>query len=77
MPRGLAAKAVGKLAEIWDSYPPIKAVWSLAGLRVFDIDPEPLAVGLDLMGYEQFTAAWFWPVGLAPMASRDQAGRAH
>eukprot|EP00969_Alexandrium_andersonii_P162498 7182867-Alexandrium_andersonii.AAC.1 len=28
------------------------------------------------MGYEQLTAAWFRPVGLVPMASQDQAGRA-
>eukprot|EP00969_Alexandrium_andersonii_P046441 2038085-Alexandrium_andersonii.AAC.1 len=31
-PRGLAATAVARLTDIWDSYP-IKAVRSLAGLR--------------------------------------------
>eukprot|EP00969_Alexandrium_andersonii_P360470 15455415-Alexandrium_andersonii.AAC.1 len=74
MPRGMAALAAARLADIWDSYP-IKAVWSLAGLRVFDTEPEALAVGLDLIGYEQLTAAWFRPVGLLPMATQDQAGR--
>eukprot|EP00969_Alexandrium_andersonii_P037189 1629707-Alexandrium_andersonii.AAC.1 len=63
MPRGLAAIAAARLADIWGSYP-IKAVWSLAGLRVFDVEPEALAVGLDLTGYEQLTAAWFRPIGL-------------
>eukprot|EP00975_Prorocentrum_lima_P024592 5167966-Prorocentrum_lima.AAC.1 len=74
MPRGMAALAAARLRDIWDSYP-IKAVWSLAGLRIFDVEPEALAVALDLIGYEQFAAAWFRPVGLTPMASQDQAGR--
>eukprot|EP00969_Alexandrium_andersonii_P255538 11295714-Alexandrium_andersonii.AAC.1 len=71
----MAATAVARLAEIWGNYP-IKAVWSLAGLRVFDVEPEALAVGLGIMGYEQLTAAWHRPTGLMPMASQDQAGRA-
>eukprot|EP00969_Alexandrium_andersonii_P369451 15475173-Alexandrium_andersonii.AAC.1 len=54
----------------------MKAVWSLAGLRIFDVEPEALAVGLDITGYEQLTAAWYRPIGLMPMASQDQAGRA-
>eukprot|EP00969_Alexandrium_andersonii_P318697 14077817-Alexandrium_andersonii.AAC.1 len=63
MLRGLAAVAAAKLADIWGSYP-TKAVWSLAGLRIFDAEPEALGVALDLVGYEQLTAAWFWPIGL-------------
>eukprot|EP00969_Alexandrium_andersonii_P219357 9687795-Alexandrium_andersonii.AAC.1 len=61
MARGMAAAAVARMADIWGSCP-IKAVWSLAGLRVFDIEPEALAVGLGIVGYEQLTAAWCRPI---------------
>ena len=45
----MAALAAARLMDISAQYP-IKAVWSLAGLRVFDAEPEALAVALDLIG---------------------------
>eukprot|EP00969_Alexandrium_andersonii_P270211 11944063-Alexandrium_andersonii.AAC.1 len=53
--RGVARAAVAKLAAAPGSYPG-KAVWSLAGLRVFDADAKAFAIALDIPAPEQITA---------------------